>query len=188
MFLSLELETTVVALLTTVDLWSINSVHRLCPGHWYHARLLSAWERGSSLSVWQCSSRDHEAIDDDRKCRTPYPFIHIPWKSDNFFILLFDVIWLAPSLLTHFNWLGDLKQKLYASSWRAGPYAGGVRGVRTNHPLSRRDPRGCMRMYGAWPTCMAVASGQAVLGFKLAWLLQVIGPGTMKRNSESFTD
>ena len=76
-----------------------------------YTRLLSAWERGSSLLVWQCSSRDHEAIDVDRKCCSWYPFIHITWKTDNFFILLFDVIWLAPSWLSYFNRLGDLKQK-----------------------------------------------------------------------------
>ena len=51
-FLSLELET------AAHHVWlPIDSVHRLCPGHWYYTRLLSAWERGSSLSVHQCSSR-----------------------------------------------------------------------------------------------------------------------------------
>ena len=35
-----------------------------------------------------------------------------------------------------------------------GPYAVGVRGVRTNRPLSGRGPRGCMRLHGAWPPCM----------------------------------
>ena len=74
-----------------------------------YGRLLSAWERVQFISL-TCSSRDHEAIGVDRKCRGWYPFIHIPWKTDNFFILLFDIIWLAPSWLSHFNRLGDLKQ------------------------------------------------------------------------------
>ena len=30
---------------------------------------------------------------------------------------------------------------------------------------------GCMRLHGAWPPCIAVASGRAVIGFKLARLL-----------------
>ena len=47
-----------------VNMRSINSACCLCPGHRYY---LSAWERGSSSSVWQCISRDHEAIDGDRK-------------------------------------------------------------------------------------------------------------------------
>ena len=93
------------------DLRSIDSVRCLSPRHWYYGTLLSAWERGSSLLVWQCSSRDYEAIDVDRKCCSWYPFIHIPWKTDNFFMLLFDVIWLAPSWLSYFNRLGNLKQK-----------------------------------------------------------------------------
>ena len=42
----------------------------------------------------------HEAIDVERKCHSWYSFIHIPWKTDNFFILLFEVIWLAPSWLS----------------------------------------------------------------------------------------
>ena len=35
---------------------------------------------------------------------------------DNFFSFLSEVIWLAPSLLSHFNWLGDLKQNLVHDS------------------------------------------------------------------------
>ena len=39
-------------------------------------------------------------------------------------------------------------------------YAGGIVGeVRTNRPLSGRGPRGYMRLHGAWPPCMAIASG-----------------------------
>ena len=52
-----------------------------------------------------------------------------------------------------------------------GGGGGGVRGVRTNRPLSGGGPRGCMRLHGAWPPCMIVASGRAVVGFKLARLL-----------------
>ena len=106
-FLSLELEITVVALLTTLTCDQLTQFARtliIC-----HADF-SQLERGSSSSVWQCSSRDHEATGVDRKCRGWYSFIHIPWKSYNFFILLFDIIWLAPSWLSHFNQLGDLKQ------------------------------------------------------------------------------
>ena len=53
----------------------------------------------------------------------------------------------------------------------SGPYAGGVQGVRTNHSHSGRGPQGCMCLHGAWPPCMAIASGRAVVTFKLARLL-----------------
>ena len=49
----------------------------------------------------------------------------------------------------------------------------GGSGVRTNRPLSCRGPQGvhaCV-WHGALPHCMAVASGRAVVGFKLGRLL-----------------
>ena len=52
-----------------------------------------------------------------------------------------------------------------------GPYAGGVRGVRANRPLSGKGPRGCMRLHGAWPPCMAVASGWDVVGYWPAYFI-----------------
>ena len=50
----------------------------------------------------------------------------------------------------------------------SGPYAGGVQ---TNRPLSGRGLLGYMHLHGAWPLCMAIASGRAVVGFKLVQLL-----------------
>ena len=55
----------------------------------------------------------------------------------------------------------------------AGPYAGGVRGVSINRPLCGRGPRVYMCLHGAWPPCMAVASGWAVVGFSLYSRLSV---------------
>ena len=46
-----------------------------------------------------------------------------------------------------------------------GVRGGGGRGVRTNRPLCGKGPRGYMRLHGAWPPCMTVASGRAVVGF-----------------------
>ena len=90
--------------------------------------LLSAWERGPSLSAWQYSSRHHEATGVDRKCHSWYQFLHTPCWS---FTLFSEVTRLVPSLLFHFSWLGDvkrnsvsdssglaLKAKFHASSWR----------------------------------------------------------------------
>ena len=68
--------------------------------------------------------------------------------------------------------LRRLDAPLLVSMASTGPYAGGVRGVRTpNRHISGGGPRRCMRLHGAWPPCMAVASGRAVVGFKLARLL-----------------
>ena len=78
MFLSSELEITVVALLTTLTCDQLTqSVVYLQDTDIIYGRLLSARERVQFISL-TCSSRDHEAICVDRKCRGGYPFIHIP--------------------------------------------------------------------------------------------------------------
>ena len=74
-------------------------------------------------------------------------------------------------VLTTYPMYDERFQAEHCTTTLSGPYAGGVRGVRTNRPLSGRGPRGCMRLHGAWLPCMAVASCQAVVGFKLVRLL-----------------
>ena len=119
-----------------VDLRSINSVHHLCPGHWYMPDFFQLEREGPvqsiSLSVqfktpWSYWCLIGNAVVDI------HLFISLE-GLDNFFTLLSEFTWLAPSLLSHFNRLGDLEQnsvpdsimmielaltaKLYASSWR----------------------------------------------------------------------
>ena len=104
LFLSLEVEIAVVALITkltydhsTQSVINVQDTDIMLD--------FSAWKRGSSSSVWQCSSRDHEAIDVDRKCRSLFISLERLIASSYCFLRSYD--WpLAGSPI--FNWLRDL--------------------------------------------------------------------------------
>ena len=111
-FLSLELGIAVVALLIKLTCDQSTQSIVLCLGHWY---LLDFFQLEKEGPVHQFDSTFQDtmkllmlignAVVDIRL------FISLEGQLLHIgFLRFFEVIWLAPSLLSHFNRLGDFKQ------------------------------------------------------------------------------